>query len=204
MYNGQNAVNLKVSLYITFSLWSSDCVTTETNIHFVTRIGLRACGSLLAGPESGHAAAMVTGWTSPQHGQIWHPGVWWDPSPSRLKLWHTEYSRPLFSGWRNTHTHRVSTSLHKNSTSQLTYALTRQQGWRNADWSWCSSTLCLVAPASYWTLCSISLVQNHADLWTHAQMNCTLFPFFFLCYFPVCPVWDVWYCGFQWTDCKIK
>lgn len=42
---------------------------------FNARIILSACGLLLAGSDGGHAAAMVTGWMSPQGGQIWHLGV---------------------------------------------------------------------------------------------------------------------------------
>lgn len=41
----------------------------------LTICSVSACGLLLAGSKSGHASAIVTGWTSPQCGQIWHPGV---------------------------------------------------------------------------------------------------------------------------------
>lgn len=41
----------------------------------LTKCSVSACGLLLAGSKSGHASAVVTGWTSPQRGQLWHPGV---------------------------------------------------------------------------------------------------------------------------------
>lgn len=147
---------------------------------FNARILLSACGLLLAGSNSGHAAAMVTGWMSPQCGQIWHPGVWWDLSPNWLKIWHTEYSLPRSSGWKSTHIHtwafthrqtQFSTSAYRNSRSPWTYVLTRHRASHTADWSWCSSTLCLFAPASCWNAYSISWVLNHANLCTHAQKS---------------------------------
>lgn len=134
---------------------------------------LSACKLFLAGSNSKHVAAIVTGWMSPQHGQIWCPGGWWDPSPRWVKTWHIEYSCPLSSGCKHTHTHTRSGHpyIEMTHTCQIPYILTRHRGRRIADWSWCSSTLCLCALASYWTLCSIFLVQNHADLCTHAQMK---------------------------------
>lgn len=63
-----------------------------------------------------------------------------------------------------THTGCQDQHIHTNNASLCSYVLTRRLGCSTFGLSWCSSPLCLYAPASYWTLSSISLVENHAGL----------------------------------------
>ena len=152
---------------------------------------------LFAGSNSGHAA-MVTRWTSPQCGQIWHPIVWLDISPNWLKIWHTEYPLPLSSGWKihvhtemSIHTHR---QIH-NTSSGPPYRETVH----HCQLMYLHDTR--HSPASYWNAYSIFWVQNHADLRTYAQITCSCnahcSPFGSGFYLPVHLIWDAWYCASQ-------
>lgn len=74
---------------------------------------------------------------------------------------------------------RSHTGRHTSAPPHLkTCVLTRHRASHIAGWSWCSSTLCLFAPASCWNVYSISWVQNHANLCTQKndtnQAHCSM------------------------------
>lgn len=70
--------------------------------------------------------AMVTGWMSPQHEQIWYPTVWWAHSPKGLNVWHTESSHPPSWNWRHTQAVRINTSI---QTTHLCAVMYLQDAW---------------------------------------------------------------------------